>query len=177
VPTAEVRKPRQAALDAASRLLKQGVIWANPKRKAEFTKGHWSYGSGEDGGVAFDVDAGATCAAFQTCYLFGAKQPDIVPQFAAVDPRCPQCNKNVASDFYQFINDDHFEDNVEEPFQCPSCGYTCRVDNLKDDVGIFISTFYVCFDDTNGSKIKADWLRTFSSELGIMFAVKEYWYT
>jgi hypothetical protein len=80
---------------------------------------------------------------------------------------------SVASEYYEFINDD----KVEEPFACPTCGYTCRVDGLLDDVGIFIRNFWVCFDDTNGAKVKADWLQDLSADLGIALAVKEYWYT
>jgi len=173
VPTTNVQAPRQAALDAAALLLKQGIVWAGNGGEAEFVPGHWSYGIGENGQIAFDVEIGADRPAFETCYLFGAERPEIVPQCAGVDPKCPKCAAGVAGDYYQFVNDG----NVEELFHCPTCGHACRVDALADEVGIFVTHFYLCFDDTDGTQIDARWLQAFSERLGIGFAVKEYWDT
>jgi hypothetical protein len=173
VPTTSMRGPRQAALDAAALLLEQGIVWAGSGGDAEFAPGHWAYGVGENGQFAFDVEAGADGPAFETCYLFGAEQPEIVPQCAGVDPKCPKCAASVAEDYYEFLNGG----KVEEHFLCPACGHACRVDALDDEVGIFVTRFYLCFDDSDGAQINTGWLRAFSGRLGIDFAVKEYWST
>ncbi len=173
VPTTAVAGPRRIARKAVSILTDQGIIWAAPARNPEFSPGHFSFRCGENGRRAFAVEADAQVIPFETCYLFGAKHPDVVPQFPAVYPKCSRCGTNVSSEFYAFVNDE----NVEEPFQCPACGNNCRIDSLVDDVGIFITTLYLCFDDTKGLQVDAEWLHRFSEQLGIGFMVKEYWYT
>jgi hypothetical protein len=173
VPTSSVTEPRQAVRKAVSLLADQGIIWKDPVDAPEFADSHFSFGCGANGARAFDMQGDRNATPFQTCFLFGAEWPEVVPQCPGVDPKCPKCGANVSSEFYEFVNDE----KVAELFQCRSCGYTCQIDRLADEVGILITTLYVCFDDTDGTQLDGRWLRTFSEQLGISFVVKEYWYT
>src|SRR5262245_5598745 len=171
IPADELKAPRQAVRDAKSLLTEQGIVRRPPKGKDEFAPGHFRYDLGNNSLVAFDLEANPPWPAFETCFLYGDERPEVVPQFAAVAPRCPRCG--AGSDYYEFINAGH----VEEPIECRACGHRCRIDELKDDVGVFLSKFYICFDDTNGSQLKPTWLQELSTRLGIPFVVKEYWYS
>jgi hypothetical protein len=173
LPTTAVSKPREVVRKAVSILAEQRIIWADPADTQQLTEGHFSFGCGENAHRAFDMETAAEAIPFETCFLFGAESPDVVPQCPGVDPKCPKCGGNVSSEYYEFVN----EEKVAESFRCPHCGNTCRIDQLVDEAGIFITTLYLCFDDTDGEQLDAEWLREFSGRLGIQLIAKEYWYT
>jgi hypothetical protein len=168
-----VSEPQEAIREAASVLAEQGIIWAGPADTRQLTEGHFSFGCGENTHRPFEMKTATGATPFETCFLFGAKSPDVVPQCPGVDPCCPTCRRNVSPAYYEFVN----EEQVTDPFRCPHCGNTCLINKLMDAAGIFITTLYICFDDTDGAQLDAEWLRAFSGRLGIQFIAKEYWYT
>jgi hypothetical protein len=98
LPTAAVNKPREAIRKAVSVLAEEGIIGGGPTDTPQLAEAHLSFGCGENADHAFDMEAATEAVPFETCFVFGAESPDVVPQCPGVDPSCPKCGRIVSSE-------------------------------------------------------------------------------
>lgn len=116
---------------------------------------------------------------FEYCSLYGNSRIEVVPQDPSAEPKCPCCTADVHEQYYEVVNggEDDQEPNYESAtITRGACGRSSRLDQLKDEVGIFLTNTYINFDDVPG-RMRTNWLAKFEAETGIKHRVLEYWYT
>jgi hypothetical protein len=174
VPETGVDDPARTRADLARLLQGEGIILEEKDRFYPASERSECYVVGNNNRAAFDLDDRDGDWAFQTCEIYGHPEPTIVPQVPGVEPSCPSCGADVSADFHAFIS---WRDDFSEPMPCPACGVRSRVDALKDEVGIVLTTFYICFREAGRAEMRPQWLQQLSAKTGIRFKKLSYWFT
>lgn len=166
--------PQTYAARARAVLIEMEVIDAEPM---DFDP--MFFPPGEASLAPFDNEVDWT-SGFESCGIYGNGRAALVPNDPAVDPCCPKCGVNVSELYYEVVNDAaEFEPDKPEAdlrVRCPRCAEDYRLDQLVDDVGIFLVNAYVAFDDIPGA-LKREWLAAFDKSMRVSHRVIEYWYT
>lgn len=124
---------------------------------------------------------GRAIDAFEACEVYASRKPRLVPQVPAVSPSCPNCRQTLEDEFYEAVNaaEDAAEDEPNYAairVTCPQCKAAHSVDQLHDEVGIYLARKYVCLEDLQGA-MNRRWLSAFIEQTGIKHQVHVYWYT
>jgi hypothetical protein len=174
LPDLRGRDPAEYASQAVSVLSAWGVIDPEPDPDDP-----GFYGPGDASVVPFE-EAEGWDSGFEVCIVYGSSRACVVPTDPAVSPRCPRCSHDVSETYYDTVND-AWESEPETPpdtlrVRCGGCGAEHRLDHLVDDVGIFLVTAYLNFDDVPGG-IRPEWLAALDERLGVNHRCVQYWYT
>ena len=122
--------------------------------------------------------------AFESCQVYAARRPRLVPEMPAVSPRCPACRRKLEDEFYAAVAEaeEAADEAGGEPdyapvrVACPKCNSRHALDRLDDRVGVHLARRFVCLDDVQG-KLSRPWLAAFVERTGIGHRVYEYQYT
>lgn len=109
--------------------------------------------------------------------------PNLIPEDAAVDARCPRCSADIHEAWYSCVNDacevDQWQDWSLLSVPCAQCAWRGRLDEVVDAVGVgaflrreffFLARVQVSDSEFAGFAAKLQGL------LGDV-SVKLYWYT
>src|SRR5262245_44960801 len=135
--------PAEYASQAVSVLIAWGVIDPEPDPDDP-----GFYSAGDASLVAFEAAEGWDTG-FEVCIVYGSSRVSVVPTDPAVSPRCPRCSHDVSETYYDTVNDAwEFEPEKSHDtlrVRCGGCGTEHRLDQLVDDVGIFLVNAYLNF--------------------------------